>query len=243
MNKKNIKKIISVVLATVLTVPMLLLTGCGSSSGDKLGFQMDAPQVGEEIAVINTSMGTIKMRLFPDQAPKAVENFTTLAEEGYYNGIIFHRVIEGFCVQGGDPTGTGTGGQSIYGKGFENETCAELVNLTGAVAMANAGPGTNGSQFYINQGGTEKFIGWNYLMSQMDSSVVTDEYKELYTTYGGNPTLDEYYNKTKVGYTVFGQVFEGMDVVNAIAAVPVDSNDKPVSDVTIQSIDIVPYEG
>lgn len=239
------KKILSIILAVTLSLPMLLLTGCASStdSDDKLGFQMEMPKVGEDIAVMKTSMGEMKIRLFPEEAPKAVENFTTLANEGYYDGLTFHRVIEGFCVQGGDPTGTGAGGESIYGAPFENETCSNLVNLTGSLAMANSGKDTNESQFYFNQGGTEDFIGWNYINSSMDSSVVTDQYKDLYNTYGGNPTLDEYYNKTKVGYTVFGQIFEGLDVLNKIASVKVNSNDKPIDDVIIQSVRIVPYEG
>ncbi|PWM07452.1 MAG: hypothetical protein DBX98_02925, partial [Clostridiales bacterium] len=83
--------------------------------------QLDQPEKGEEIAVIHTSMGDIKVKFFPDEAPKAVENFKTLAKDGYYDGITFHRVINDFMIQGGDPTGTGTGGESIYGGAFEDE--------------------------------------------------------------------------------------------------------------------------
>lgn len=102
------------------------------------------------IAVIKTNMGTVEIKLFPDKAPTTVENFVGLANKGYYNGIIFHRVIDGFMIQGGDPTGTGRGGESFWGSKFEDEFTPELTfNKEGILAMANAGPGTNGSQFFI----------------------------------------------------------------------------------------------
>lgn len=102
------------------------------------------------VAVFNTSMGTFEVELYPDKAPKTVENFTGLAEKGYYKGVIFHRVIPNFMIQGGDPTGTGRGGQSIWGKPFEDEVNTGLVfDSPGILAMANAGPNTNGSQFFI----------------------------------------------------------------------------------------------
>jgi cyclophilin family peptidyl-prolyl cis-trans isomerase len=105
---------------------------------------------GKEIAVIETSMGTIELELFRKETPKTVENFVKLAEKGYYNGVIFHRVIDNFMIQGGDPTGTGRGGESIYGKKFEDEFVPTLKHdAPGILSMANAGPGTNGSQFFI----------------------------------------------------------------------------------------------
>ena len=113
--------------------------------------QLNAPKDGELKATIKTNMGEIKLRLFPEHAPKAVENFTTHAKNGYYNGLIFHRVIDNFMIQGGDPLGTGKGGESIWGKPFEDEFTGELHNLRGALSMANAGPNTNGSQFFIVQ--------------------------------------------------------------------------------------------
>lgn len=102
------------------------------------------------IATIETTAGTIQVTLRPDIAPKACQNFLGLSEKGYYNGVIFHRVIKGFMIQGGDPTGTGRGGESIWGKSFEDE-CSPQVKFDkpGLLAMANAGPGTNGSQFFI----------------------------------------------------------------------------------------------
>ncbi|MBQ7101288.1 MAG: peptidylprolyl isomerase, partial [Clostridia bacterium] len=113
--------------------------------------QLAKPVAGETVATMQTSMGDIKIRLFPEAAPKTVENFTTHAKNGYYDGLIFHRVINDFMIQGGDPTGTGCGGQSIWGSTFEDEFCTDLHNLRGALSMANAGPGTNGSQFFIVQ--------------------------------------------------------------------------------------------
>jgi cyclophilin family peptidyl-prolyl cis-trans isomerase len=102
------------------------------------------------VAVINTNMGKIEIELFADKTPKTVENFVGHAEKGYYNGIIFHRVIKDFMIQGGDPTGTGRGGESIWGKPFEDEIVESLTfDKPGYLAMANAGPNTNGSQFFI----------------------------------------------------------------------------------------------
>jgi cyclophilin family peptidyl-prolyl cis-trans isomerase len=102
------------------------------------------------VAVIKTNMGTIEIELFAAQTPKTVENFVSLANKGYYKGVIFHRVIANFMIQGGDPTGTGSGGESIWGKPFEDEIVPTLVfDKPGILAMANAGPNTNGSQFFI----------------------------------------------------------------------------------------------
>jgi peptidyl-prolyl cis-trans isomerase-like 1 len=101
-------------------------------------------------ARMQTSMGTIEIELFEIQAPKTVKNFTGLSEKGYYDNVIFHRVIDGFMIQGGDPTGTGRGGESIYGKKFEDEFSPALGHTgEGFLSMANAGPNTNGSQFFI----------------------------------------------------------------------------------------------
>ncbi|HKJ81347.1 MAG TPA: peptidylprolyl isomerase [Ignavibacteriaceae bacterium] len=103
-----------------------------------------------DVAVIKTNMGTIEFQLFSEVAPKAVENFEGLAKKGYYDGVTFHRVIDNFMIQGGDPTGTGRGGESIWGKPFEDEFSPDYTfDKPGILAMANAGPGTNGSQFFI----------------------------------------------------------------------------------------------
>ena len=99
--------------------------------GKPVGYQLEKPADGEEIAVLHTSMGDIRIRLFPEAAPKAVENFKGLIQDGYYNGIVFHRVIDNFMIQGGDPTATGTGGESIWGEPFEDEFNTNLINLRG----------------------------------------------------------------------------------------------------------------
>lgn len=102
------------------------------------------------VVILETTQGSIEIRLMPDIAPKACENFTKLVEKGYYNGLIFHRVIKDFMIQGGDPTGTGMGGESVWGGPFEDEVSPEAAfNKTGILAMANAGPNSNGSQFFI----------------------------------------------------------------------------------------------
>lgn len=104
----------------------------------------------KNIVVLETNQGVIEIKLMPQVAPKACENFTKLVEKGYYNGLIFHRVIKDFMIQGGDPTGTGAGGESIWGQPFEDEVSADVkFEKPGILAMANSGPGTNGSQFFI----------------------------------------------------------------------------------------------
>ena len=156
------KRYLALALAAVLAV---CAAGCGKEeakddSNKTAGkgtvdtteiLQAQMPEEGEEIAVITTSKGVVKMRFFPEEAPKAVENFKTLAKKGYYNGLLFHRVIEDFMVQTGDPKGDGTGGESCWGEAFEDEISPKLHYYRGAVAMANSGANTNGSQFFIVQ--------------------------------------------------------------------------------------------
>lgn len=114
----------------------------------EVGYQLDMPTEGEQVAIMHTSLGDISLRFFPEAAPKAVENFITHVQDGYYDGLTFHRVIEDFMIQGGDPNGDGTGGESIYdGEAFEDEFSNKLFNIRGSVAMANSGADTNGSQF------------------------------------------------------------------------------------------------
>ena len=190
--------------------------------------QLNKPTENDTTAIIKTNMGEIKIKLFPQLAPKTVENFTTHAKNGYYDGLIFHRVIKDFMIQGGDPTGTGCGGESIWGRSFEDEFTGELHNLRGALSMANAGPNTNGSQFFIVQANNcpEDFI---MQMKQIDEKVFPNECVEAYEEIGGTPWLD-------FRHTVFGQVYDGMDVVDAIANVATKAQDKPVSDVIIETI-------
>ena len=104
----------------------------------------------KNVVILETTQGNVEIRLMPEAAPKTCENFTKLIEKGYYDGIIFHRVIKNFMIQGGDPTGTGRGGESVWGKPFEDEVAKEVTfDKKGILAMANAGPNTNGSQFFI----------------------------------------------------------------------------------------------
>jgi cyclophilin family peptidyl-prolyl cis-trans isomerase len=147
-------------------------------------------------ATLHTNQGPIQLELYDGDAPKTVENFRKLAEDGFYNGVIFHRVIPDFMIQGGDPTGTGSGGP---GYSFEDEFNDHPV-ARGALAMANAGPDTNGSQFFI-------------------------------VTADACPWLDG-------KHTVFGQVTDGMDVVDAISQVETGAADKPLDDVVIERIDL-----
>ena len=192
--------------------------------------QLEAIKSGDTVAVMHTSMGDITIKLFPECAPRTVENFVTHAKNGYYNGIIFHRVIKDFMIQGGDPTGTGMGGQSIWGGSFEDEFDPELHNLRGALSMANAGPGTNGSQFFIVQADSVPMNMISQMEKLADRGFPT-EITEAYKTMGGTPWLD-------FKHTVFGQVTDGMDVVDAIANVKTVGADKPETAVVINSIDI-----
>ncbi len=148
------------------------------------------------IVELQTNQGTIRVKLFEEHAPRTTENFVGLIRKGYYDGIIFHRVIPEFMIQGGDPTGTGMGGESLWGGKFEDECTPDLsFSRTGLLAMANAGPNTNGSQFFITTALT--------------------------------PWLDG-------RHTIFGEVIEGYEVVQAIEQTPTGRADRPVEEQVIQ---------
>jgi cyclophilin family peptidyl-prolyl cis-trans isomerase len=147
-------------------------------------------------AALHTNHGVIELELYPEDAPKTVENFVKLSREGFYDGLVFHRVIPDFMIQGGDPRGDGTGGP---GYTFEDEANEHRV-VRGALAMANSGPDTNGSQFFI---------------------VTADDC----------PWLDG-------KHTVFGRVTTGMDAVDAISALPRDSDDRPREDALIERVEL-----
>lgn len=191
---------------------------------------LDLPQLDDKVAEdqdlvqMVTSMGNIEIKLFPKQAPKTVENFMKHAKDGYYDGLTFHRVINNFMIQGGDPSGDGTGGNSIWNKPFEDEFSNQLYNIRGALSMANAGPNTNGSQFFIVQNTDDQSDG---LLYDDYPKAIIDAYKK-----GGYPSLDK-------KHTVFGQVTKGMDIVDKIAKVEVGANDKPKTDVKIEKINIL----
>lgn len=236
-----------------------------------LGYQLAVPGKGEEICVLTTDYGEIKIRFFPEAAPKAVYNFKALALNGYFDGLTFHRVIDNFMIQGGDPNGTGSGGESIWGEDFEDEFSTNLVNITGALSCANSGPDTNGSQFFINasEPAAIDWSGYEFYSAEykayleqyeetygekgrdifvsmygdtIDFDKVTDEYKAFYEAHGGSFHLDGAYSVNGRGHTVFGQVFEGMEVIEAIMQVETDDNDKPLEDVVIASAEIIKYE-
>ncbi len=192
--------------------------------------QMAMPEKGDTIAVFHIkNYGDVKAKFFEDVAPKAVENFVTHAKEGYYNGVTFHRVINEFMIQGGDPEGTGMGGESIWGTDFEEELSPELVPYRGSLCMASRGLQNSpslGSQFFITQANySQQMAGY------MQAGGYPAELIEQYRNHGGYLSL---YGE----YTIFGQVFEGMEIVDRIATVETDMNDKPVEDVVIESIEI-----
>ncbi len=199
--------------------------------------QMAMPEAGETIAIIKVKdFGDIKVKFFNDSAPKAVENFVTHAKEGYYNNLTFHRVIDEFMIQGGDPLGNGTGGESIWGEGFGTEIDKNLVPYRGSLCMAmSMMPNSIGSQFFITQANYSDTMETYLKKSNKYSAGLLEQYK----TYGGYLSLYEQ-------YTVFGQVFEGMDVVDAIAKTPTQTTadgqeDKPVNDVVIETIEVTTY--
>ncbi len=181
------------------------MTACSSKQFN----QTAEPEKGEEIAVITTNKGVIKFRLFEDKAPETVKNFKELANEKKYDGVIFHRVIKDFMIQGGDfQNNNGTGGYSYKGPGttIPDEVNPELKHLQGAVSMANKGSGTatGGSQFFI----VHPEAGVDYLDG---------------------------------GYAVFGQVFEGQEVVDAIAEVQTNPMDKPLEDIVMEKVEIMEF--
>ena len=190
--------------------------------------QVDIEAVDGPLATIKTNHGDMRIKLFPDHAPKTVANFIALSKDGYYDGVIFHRIIKDFMIQGGDPTGTGMGGESIYGESFEDEFSEELYNVRGALSMANAGPNTNGSQFFIVQNQHLP-----YSKKEIARGGWPEPIAEIYAEQGGTPHLDR-------RHTVFGQLADeaSYEVLDAIAGVETGAMDKPVDDVVIETIEI-----
>jgi len=190
--------------------------------------QVDIEAVDGPIATIKTNHGDMRIKLFPEHAPKTVANFIALSKDGYYDGVIFHRIIKDFMIQGGDPTGTGMGGESIYGESFEDEFSEELYNVRGALSMANAGPNTNGSQFFIVQNQHLP-----YSKKEIARGGWPEPIAEIYAEQGGTPHLDR-------RHTVFGQLADeaSYKVLDAIAGVETGAMDKPVEDVVIETIEI-----
>jgi cyclophilin family peptidyl-prolyl cis-trans isomerase len=204
------------IVVAIAVVAFVILQNSASDTHNNNG-----STTGNPIAVFDTSLGTFKVELFIDKVPITAGNFIDLSNSGYYNGVIFHRVIPNFMIQGGDPLGDGTGGHAAkYHEGYGTSTTpdtwvipdeflAELSNVRGTISMANRGPNTGGSQFFIN---------------------VVD-----------NTNLD--YNKEPLtsAHAVFGKVIEGMNVVDEISQVDTGSDTKPDVDVIIYSITIENY--
>ena len=253
-----------IVISVMLLVVLFVFSGCGSNNANKANEnntsqntntsnttkkeeskvdyksaaekQMSKPNEGDTIAILKIkNFGDIKVKFFPEIAPKAVENFITHAKDGYYNGVIFHRVIDEFMIQGGDPEGTGRGGESIWGKGFGTELDYSLVPYRGSLCMAMSSlPDSIGSQFFITQANPSE-----YMETYLKQYGYPSELLEMYKQYGG-------YMSLYMQYTVFGQVFEGMDVVDAIAKVKTQTTadgqeNKPVEDVVIENIEVTTY--
>ncbi len=201
----------------------------GIDVSDAVLFQLDMPKKGEEICVMTTEAGVIKMRLFPEQAPLAVQNFKGLAKDNFYDNSIFSRVINDFVIQAGALDGSGKEEESYFGGFFKDEFSRNLFNFNGALCMGNAGPNTNGNQFYIVQTHNAKD-------EHLDLSALPLNAEAKYREIGGLPYLDK-------RYTVFGQVFEGMDVVDKIAAQKTDEAGMPVKDpIKILDVKFVKYE-
>ncbi len=198
------------------------------------------------LVMIETNYGDITVKMLPEYAPKAVMNFITHGENGYYDGVVFHRVIDNFMIQGGDPTATGMGGESVWGTPFEDEFDKSIRHFNGALSMANSGPNTNGSQFfivssdeytsdlttsYIDQKDSVLFAlptGDEIYLSDLYPESVINKYDEL----GGTPHLD-------FNHTVFGQVVEGYDVVIEISNVETSSTSNPIEDVIINDVRVI----
>lgn len=213
--------------------------------------QLAVPENGEEIAVFETTAGTFKIRLFPKNAPETVTNFTNLIRSGYYDGVSFHRVIENFMIQGGDPTATGSGGSTFTGGVLKDEYDNGLYHFRYALSMANTGmPNSGTSQFFIVQS-DKIFAGMDdtgavteFTVDQLITQLGYEEgVAHFYGMFGGTPTLDAEARKGSgvPAHTVFGQVFEGVEVIDKIAAVETDDNDKPLEDVIITKAYIDTY--
>ena len=230
------KKQIAIVLALVLAVS-LALCGCGKKTESAQPDATAAAGSSQHSLVLFTmeSGDTFKVELYPEYAPETVENFLGLTEKGYYDGLTFHRVIKDFMIQGGDPEGTGMGGESMWGGSFDGGTDPHIIHAAGAVAYANSGStSTHGSQFYI-------VTGEIYKSDELDALAdygykFSENEKNVYSTYGGDPWLDG-------SYTVFGQVFDGLDIIFDLQNAETDENDKPLEDIIIESVQVAEYDG
>lgn len=221
------------ILTFIILISALMMFACGKE--DKQFGELKKGETIAEIAI--KDYGLIYVKFFKKEAPKAVENFVTHAKDGYYDGLSFHRIIEDFMIQGGDPTGTGGGGESIWGDDFKDEFSKKLHPYHGALCMANSGPNTNGSQFFIVQ--TDKTYNNEELnqLTMYTGLEFDDNAKKNYGEVGGAPWLFE-------DHTVFGQVYEGYEVLDAVAKVKKVDEEAgiPAEQVIIESISIYEYK-
>lgn len=231
-------------LAGLALAAALLLAGCGDGgilpggvnrpAVESSELQFTGPAEGDTIAIFDTSQGEIRAVLYPDKAPMAVENFVGLAQQGYYDNTVFHRVVQDFVVQGGDGTGTGTGGTSIWkGNPYPMEYTDSLHHYAGALCAAfSPDSSVSGlSQFYF----VEARPGLSdEQKTQLSDAGFRQEVIDAYTAAGGLPYLDG-------TDTVFGQVYQGMSVVDEIAGAAVDENSRPTEDVVLRSVTIETY--
>lgn len=260
------KKLICKILFTALLV--VSLAGCGTKNDTgaatetealeitKLGgtgAQFDAPKKGDTVAeIVVKDFGSIKLKFFQEEAPKAVENFVTHAKKGYYDGLTFHRIINEFMIQGGDPTGNGTGGESIWGEDFEDEFSDNLYPYRGALCMANTGaPVSNSSQFFIVQAHAIGDDILKQMEEQNDITIPKDPVERMKFIYQVDLSEEAAVNFDKLGgtpylhnkHTVFGQMISGYDILDKIAETEVESAETgvPVNKVVIEKINIYEY--
>ena len=231
----DMKKIFALLLCNCL-----FFTACGGKmpGSEKLNVNSDEmqfvqPQQGDTVAEFTTDQGVIKAVLFPQAAPKAVASFTHLANNGYYDGITFHRAIKDMLVQSGSFDGTATGGKSAWELEFEDEFSDSLHHYNGALSMANHGEDTNGGQFFFVTapiGGLS-----DDTLQRMADAAWRSEVQDAYKQAGGLPSLDW-------RYTVFGQIYDGLGVAYDISRVKVDADGKPVDDVILESVRVYTVE-
>lgn len=197
--------------------------------------QLTGPAPGDPIAIFDTSMGEIRAVLYPEEAPMAVANFRGLCEQGYYNNTVFHRSVYGFVVQGGDASGTGLKGSTIWDGPYPAEYSPKLHHYAGALCAANSpeDPVSTSSQFYFVQAIPQKLS--DEVRTQLSQAGLSEDAVQAYEAAGGLPYLD--YTDT-----VFGQIYEGLSVVDEIARVDTDENDRPLEDVVLNSVTISTYE-
>ncbi len=237
MRKQHLQRIAAVALCCAFTLPMLCACNKEVVLENQKILNFTQPEVGEEIVIMTIrDYGDVKIKLFPEECPEGVENFKSLVESGYYDELIFHRVINHFVVQGGDPKGDGTGGVDANGtEGFAQSISPNLQHYAGALAYAVGQDQLNASQFYIVTGLETSDNYFEQLKTTYGltySGPVMNMYKQM----GGRPDLDG-------NYEIFGQVFDGLEYCLAMQEVAVDANDKPKSQVIIEKAVVVEYDG